>query len=188
MSTSDFLGLWLHVLALTVYGGATLALWLMVLPAARAVSDASACRTVLARALRIYDPLAIAALGVLVMTGASNLTTYKEALRGEFFARLGWLLVWKLSFAFALVMVGTYITFGLGHRIVRTEMAGEPPDAAWLGSMIRRMAYGCMLAMALTALTTWLGLQLGHPAGAMHSSEARGSTTAGSTADWRARS
>ncbi len=163
MSTSDFFGLWLHVLALVAYGGATLALWLMVLPAAKAVSDPSAARTVLARALRMYDPLAIAALGVLVMSGASNLTTYKDALRGEFFARMGWLLVWKLSLAFALVMVGTYITFGLGHRIVRTEMAAEAVDPAWLASMIRRLAHACILALALTACTAWLGLQLGHP-------------------------
>lgn len=163
MSTSDFFGLWLHVLALVAYGGATLALWLMVLPAAKAVNDPAASRTVLARALRMYDPLAIAALGVLVMSGASNLTTYKEVLRGEFFARMGWLLVWKLSLAFALVMVGTYITFGLGHRIVRTEMAAEEIDPAWLASMVRRLAYACILALALTACTAWLGLQLGHP-------------------------
>lgn len=183
MSTSDFFGLWLHVLALTAYGGATLALWLMVLPAARAATDPAACRTVLARALRMYDPLAIAALGVLVMSGASNLTAYKDALRGEFFARMGWLLVWKLSFAFALVMVGTYITFGLGHRIVRSEMAGEPADGARLGSMIRRLAYACVLALALTAFTAWLGLKLGHPESTVHGSESKGDITARSTAD-----
>ena len=163
MSSTDFFGLWLHVLALATYAGATLALLIMVLPAAASVSDAAARRTFLARALRVYDPLAIAALGVLVMTGATNLTSYKDALRGEFFARLGWLLVWKLTLAFLVIMVGTYVTFGLGHRIVRTEMAGEPLDAAWLASMSRRLAYACWLVLALIAVTTWLGLALGHP-------------------------
>lgn len=163
MSGTDFFGLWLHVLALVTYGGATLALLLMVLPATSAVADPAARRTFLARALRVYDPLAIAALGVLVMTGATNLTTYKDTLRGEFFARLGWLLVCKLGLAFLVIMAGTYITFGLGHRIVRTEMAGEPVDAPWLASMTRRLAYGCIVALLLTAITTWLGLQLGHP-------------------------
>jgi len=163
MSASDFLGLWLHVLALVTYGGATLAVWAMVLPAAGAVADPSARRTFLARCLRIYDPLAIAALGVLVMTGATNLTTYKDALRGEFFARMGWLLVWKLALAFLVVMVGTYITFGLGHRIVRTEMAGEPVDPPWLDGMSRRLGYACLLAVILLAATAWLGLELGHP-------------------------
>lgn len=163
MSGSDFFGLWLHVVALVTYGGATLAVWAMVLPAANAVADIAARRTFLARCLRIYDPLAIAALGVLVMSGATNLTTYKEALRGEFFARMGWLLVWKLVLAFLVVMIGTYITFGLGHRIVRTEMAGEPVDAPWLASMSRRLAYACVLVLVLVVVTTWLGLELGHP-------------------------
>jgi uncharacterized membrane protein len=163
MSATHFLGLWLHVLALAAYAGATLALLLMVLPAAGAVSDPVARRKFLARALSAYDPLAIAALGVLVMTGAFNLTAYKDALRGEFFARMGWLLAYKLGLAFLVIMVGTYITFGLGHRIVRMEMAGEPVDAPWLSSMSRRLAYACVLAVILTALTTWLGLDLGHP-------------------------
>ncbi|HXQ21336.1 MAG TPA: hypothetical protein VN812_06655 [Candidatus Acidoferrales bacterium] len=163
MSSTDFFGLWLHVLALATYAGATLALLIMVLPAAAVVSEAAARRTFLARALRVYDPLAIAALGVLVMTGATNLTSYKDALRGEFFARLGWLLVWKLTLAFLVIMVGTYVTFGLGHRIVRTEMAGEPLDEVWLASMRRRLAYACWLTLALIAVTTWLGLELGHP-------------------------
>lgn len=163
MSASDFLGLLLHILALVVYGGATLAVWAMVLPAAKAVADPGARRTFLARCLRIYDPLAIAALGVLVMTGATNLTTYKQAMRGEFFARMGWLLVWKLVLAFFVVMLGTYITFGLGHRIVRTEMAGEPVDAPWIESMSRRLGYACILVLILTALAAWLGLELGHP-------------------------
>ncbi len=163
MSSTDFFGLWLHVLALVTYAGATLALLVMVLPAAKSVSDAAARRTFLARVLRVYDPLAIAALGVLVMTGATNLTSYKDTLRGEFFARMGWLLVWKLTLAFMIIMVGTYITFGLGHRIVRTEMAGEPLDEPWLAGMSRRLASACVLALALVALTTWLGLELGHP-------------------------
>jgi uncharacterized membrane protein len=163
MSATDFLDLWLHIVALIGYGGATLALLVMVLPAAAAVSDPAASRKFLASALRIYDPFAIAALGVLVMTGAFNLTSYKDALRGEFFARMGWLLVCKLSLAFLVVMVGTYITFGLGHRIVRTEMAGEPLDVPWLASMRQRLLYACVLALLLTAATTWLGLAMGHP-------------------------
>jgi len=163
MSPTDFFVLWLHVVALVTYGGATLAVVVILLPAANALADPAARRTFLARGLRIYDPLAIAALGVLVMTGASNLTSYKEALRGAFFVRMGWLLVWKLVAAFFVIMVGTYITFGLGHRIVRTEMAGEPLDAPWLESMGRRLGYACVLALVLLAVTTWLGLELGHP-------------------------
>lgn len=162
MSTTDFFDLWLHVLALATYGGATLAVVALLLPAANGMADPAARRTVLSRGLRVYDPLAIAALGVLVMTGAFNLTAYKDALRGEFFARMGWLLVWKLVLAFAVVMVGTYITFGLAHRIVRSELLEDPVDAEWLTSMTRRLTYACVLALALLAFATWLGLELGH--------------------------
>jgi len=165
MSATDFLNLWFHVLALAAYWGATLALLLMILPAAKAVPDAGARRAFLARALRVYDPLAIGALGMLVMTGAFNLTAYKAALRGEFFARMGWLLVWKLVLAFFVVMIGTYIAFGLGHRIVRAQMSGEPIDASWLVSMSRRLTSACVVVLILTAITTWLGLELGHPRG-----------------------
>lgn len=165
MSTTDFFDLWLHILALATYGGATLAVVAMLLPAANAIADPATRRAVLVRGLRIYDPLAIAALGVLVMTGAFNLTAYKDALRGEFFARLGWLLVWKLVLAFAVVMVGTYITFGLAHRIVRSELLEDPVDPAWLASMSRRLTYACVLVLLLLALTTWLGLGLGHAHG-----------------------
>lgn len=171
MSATDFLGLWFHVLGLATYAGATLALLLMVLPAANAVPDPALRRTFLAGALRTYDPLAIAALGVLVMTGAFNLTAYKDALRGQFFARMGWLLAWKLLLAFLVVMVGTYITFGVGHRIVRSEMGGEPVDASWLASMTRRLVYGCVLALVLTAITAWLGLELGHTRGSAGTEE-----------------
>jgi uncharacterized membrane protein len=163
MSATDFLGLWLHILAFAVYGGATLALVLMVLPAAAGVADPAGRRLVLARALRVYDPLAIAALGVVVMTGASNLTSYKAAMRGEFFQRIGWLLLAKLGLAFLVVMVGTYICFGLGHRIVRAEGLADPADAAWLASMTRRLSFACILSLVLLAVTVWLGLELGHP-------------------------
>jgi len=163
MSTTDFFDLWLHILALAAYGGATLAVVLMLLPAANAVADPATKRAILVRGLRVYDPLAIAALGVLVMTGAFNLTAYKNSLRADFFARVGWLLVWKLVLAFAVVMVGTYITFGVAHRIVRSELLEDPPDAAWLASMSRRLSSACILVLVLLALASWLGLELGHP-------------------------
>jgi len=163
MTTSDFISLWLHILGLATYAGATLALVVMVLPAAAAIPDVAVRRTYLAHAIRVYDPLAIAALGVIVMTGAFNLTAYKNTLRGEFFTRMGWLLTYKLAIAFVVILVGTYITFGLGHRIVRQEFAGEPVDAAWLAGMTRRLIGACVLVLVLTAVTAYLGLAIGHP-------------------------
>lgn len=164
MATLDFVGLWLHVLGLAAYGGATLTLLIVTLPAASALG-APLRHSFLAQTLRFYDPLAIATLGVIVMTGAFNLTRYKDAMRGAFFAQLGGLLAWKLGFAFLVIMIGTYIAFGLGHRIVRAEMAGEPYEPEQLDSMSRRLAYACTLNLVLLALTAWLGLEFGHPRG-----------------------
>jgi uncharacterized membrane protein len=155
---SDKIGLWLHLLALGAYFGATLLLMFLVLPAARRLADAAARQTFLAACFRVYDPLAIAALGVQVMTGAFNLTSYKSALAGEFFARVGQYLVWKLVLVFALVMVATYITFGLGHRIVRHEDWQEQLGAERLGSLERRLRAPLVLALGLTAAITWVSL------------------------------
>jgi hypothetical protein len=161
MSTLDFAGLWAHLLGLGAYGGVTFALLLVILPASTYMAPPLR-HSFLAQSLRFYDPTAIATLGVVVMTGAFNLTRYKEAMRGNFFAEVGELLAWKLGFAFLVIMVGTYITFGLGHRIVRAEMAGEPFEPEQLASMSRRLAYACGLNLVLLAITTWLGLAFGH--------------------------
>ena len=164
MSTLDFVGLWLHILGLTAYGGATLTLVAVIIPASQR-QLAPMRHSFLAQTLRFYDPLAIATLGVIVMTGAFNLTRYKDAMRDAFFVQIGALLVWKLVFAFLVIMVGTYITFGLGHRIVRAEMSGEPFEPEQLDSMVRRLVYACVLNLTLLAITAWLGLEFGHARG-----------------------
>lgn len=161
MSSIDFVGLWLHLLGLAAYGGSTLALVAVIVPASTAQS-AAARHSFLAQSLRLYDPLAIGTLGVVVMTGAFNLTRYKEAMRDAFFAELGWLLAWKLSCSFLVIMVGTYIAFGLGHRIVRAEMIGEPLEPEQLASLSRRLVYAGTVNLVLLALTVWLGLEFGH--------------------------
>lgn len=162
MSAADFLGLWLHVLGLVVYGGASVAVVGVLLPAARGIADAALRRAVLARAFKVYDPLAVGALGVVVMTGAMNLTSYKAALAGEFFQRLGGLLIWKLGAAFLVVMGGTYVAMGLGHRIVRAEALQDPVDEKQLDGMVRRLSVATWTNIVILALTTWLGLALGH--------------------------
>lgn len=164
MRTIDFFGLWLHILGLAAYAGSTLALLAVILPAS-AAQRPEARHSFLAQSLRFYDPLAIGTLGVIVMTGAFNLTRYKDAMRDTFFMEVGWLLAWKLAFSFMVIMVGTYIAFGLGHRIVRAEMAGDPFDATQLASMSRRLAYAGVLNLVLLGVTTWLGLGFGHSRG-----------------------
>jgi hypothetical protein len=155
----------LHLLALSVYLGSTVALVLVLLPAASAIEDPALRRRVLARGLKPYNMLSVGALGVLILTGASSLTDWKRTL-GPAYGRLLWPLVWKLSLTFVLTMVGTWLSFGIAHRLVRAELGGLPVEPEREASMVRRLSAGGWLAIALAAWTTWVGLSLGgggHP-------------------------
>src|SRR5436305_14667068 len=150
---------WVHLLAVAVYLGATLAVALVFLPAMEAVGDPALQRRLLARGLRPYNVLSIGALGVLVLSGASSLSEWK-ALLGRDFARLLWRLVAKLSLTFALILVATYVSFALAHRLVPAALGQLPVDAAAQTGMIRRMRTGAWLGLALAAWTAWVGVGL----------------------------
>jgi hypothetical protein len=149
----------IHVLALATYFGTTLDLVLVFLPAVAAENDPSTQRRLLARGLRPYNVLSVGALGVLVMSGASALTDLKASFRADY-ARLVWPLVTKLSLSFALIMVATYVSFGIAHRLVRAEMGGLPVEPERQRGMIRRMRGAAWLGLALAAWTTWVGIGL----------------------------
>lgn len=148
-----------HLLATGLYLGATAGLALFTVPQARRTDDGAARRTALARSLRIYDPLAIALLGVMVMTGAWSITDYKQSLGTSYFADFGAHLVWKLGLAFLVVMSGTYIAFGLGHRLVRQDEWGEEVDEPKLRSMTSRLAGAAWFTVALTVATIVVAMQ-----------------------------
>jgi uncharacterized membrane protein len=148
-----------HLVALAVYLGGTVALVLVLLPAASALEDPALRRRVLARGLRPYNVLSVGALGVLILTGASSLTEWKRTL-GPAYGRLLWPLVGKLSLTFALTMVGTWLSFGIAHRLVRAELGGLPVEPQREQSMVKRLAAGAWLAIALAVWTTWVGLSL----------------------------
>jgi hypothetical protein len=150
----------LHVLALATYLGSTVALVLVLLPAASAIEDPSLQRRVLARGLRPYNVLSVGALGVLILTGASSLTEWKRTL-GPAYGRLLWPLFGKLALTFTLTMVGTWLSFGLAHRLVRAELGGLPVEPEQQRSMLKRLAGGAWLAILLAIWTTWVGLSLG---------------------------
>jgi uncharacterized membrane protein len=148
-----------HLSALAVYFGTTLALALMLLPAAEAIDDPTLQRRVLARGLRLYNVLSVGALGVLVISGASALTDWKAAL-GPDFGRLLWRLVGKLSLTFALILVSTYVSFGLAHRLVRADLGQLPVEPEKQAGMLRRLRSSAWLALAVAAWTMWVGIRL----------------------------
>jgi hypothetical protein len=149
----------LHLLALSVYLGSTVALVLVLLPAASAIEDPALRRRVLARGLKPYNLLSVGALGVLIMTGASSLTDWKRTL-GPAYGQLLWPLVGKLSLTFVLTMVGTWLSFGIAHRLVRAELGALPVEPEREASMVKRLIAGGWLAIVLAVWTTWVGLSL----------------------------
>jgi hypothetical protein len=151
---------WLHIVATGLFLGATIGLAVFSVRRARAVADPAARRSVLARALRVYDPLAIALLGVMVMTGAYRVTSLKESLGREYFASFGHALVGKLALAFLVVMSGTYLCFGIGHRLVRQDEWGEPVDEQKLGSMIGRLGGAAWATAFLTVVTVVVAFRM----------------------------
>ena len=150
---------WIHLLALAVYFGATLAVAAVFLPAAEVVEDRALQRRLLARGLRPYNVLSVGALGVLVISGASGLTDWKAALGPEF-GRLLWRLVAKLSLTFVLINVATYFSFGLAHRLVRAELGQLPVEAEKQAGMMRRMRATAWVGVGLAAWTAWVGVRL----------------------------
>jgi len=153
--------LWLHLVATGLFLGATLGLALFPVRRVRSVTDPLARRRALVRVLRFYDPLAIALLGVIVMTGAYRVTALKESLGSAYFASFSAHLAWKLALAFLVVMSGTYLAMGIGHRLVRQEEWNEPVDERKLGSMIGRLGGAAWVTALLTVATLAVAMRIG---------------------------
>jgi len=152
---------WLHILALIVYLGAVVGLWCILLPSLSAVTHQEARVHLLARSLKIYNPLHIGALGLILFTGAFQLTELKAAYREVFAQQLGYALAVKLFFAFFLVLFSVYQSMGIGHRFVKRYEAGEAITPRELQSVIYRLKAVSACIVILAAITLWLGLRLG---------------------------
>ena len=151
---------WLHLLALIVYLGAVVGLWAILLPSAAAIETHEDRAGFLARGLKFYNPLQVGALGILIFTGAFQLTELKAMYRELFVKQVGYQLAVKLTFAFLLVIFSVYQSMGIGHRFVRRHEGGDAVSPQELDSLIRRLkgAHWCILILAL--ITLWLGLGL----------------------------
>src|SRR6201987_1050602 len=95
---------WLHLIALIVYLGAIVGFWLMLLPSVAILDKHEDKVQFLARGLKFYNPLQIGSLGIILFTGAFQLTELKAAYREAFVKQLGFNLLVKLIFAFLLVI------------------------------------------------------------------------------------
>lgn len=157
---SDPLLLWAHLLGLAVYFGSGVVLLVVLLPMAAQISAAPDKQRFLAQGLKLYNPLSIGALGVVLMTGAFNLTSYKALLGRRFFELLGGVLGLKLFLVFLLINVSAAVSLGMGHRIVRTELRGEAVEPERLTALVKRIQIFTIVALLLTAWIVWVSLDL----------------------------
>lgn len=132
----------------------------MLLPAASALERHESKLEFLARGLKLYNPLQVGALGILLFTGAFQLTDLKAAYRELFVKQLGYTLGLKLFFAFFLVIFSVYQSMGIGHRFVKRYEGGDPVTRGELDSIIRRLKNSNGLILIFALITLWLGLRL----------------------------
>jgi uncharacterized membrane protein len=151
---------WLHLIALIVYLGAVLGFWLMLLPAVSVLNKHEDKLQLLARGLKFYNPLQVGALGIILFSGAFQLTELKAVYRETFVKELGYILFVKLSFAFLLVIFSVYQALGIGHRFVRRQEGGDTVTSEQLNSIIRRLKSANWCILLLAAITLWLGLRM----------------------------
>lgn len=151
---------WLHLIALIVYLGAVVGLSAILLPSVAAVEKHEDKLNFLARGLKLYNPLQVGALGVLIFTGAFQLTELKAAYREAFIKQLGYRLAVKLLFAFVLIIFSVYQSMGIGHRFVRRHEGGDAVSPRELEALTHRLKTANWCILVLAVITLWLGLRL----------------------------
>lgn len=151
---------WLHVIALIVYLGAVIGFWLMLLPSVAVLEKHEERVQFLARGLKFYNPLQVGALGILLFTGAFQLTELKAVYREAFVRQFGYDLFIKLLFAFLLVIFSVYQALGIGHRFVRRHEGGDAVTVAEFATIIQRLKSANWCILFLAVITLWLGLRL----------------------------
>jgi len=153
---------WLHLVALIVYLGTIVGLWVILLSAASHLENQQDKVQFVARSLKLYNPLLIGALGILLVTGAFQLTELKATYRELFVKQLGYSLGIKLFVAFFLILISVYQSMGIAHRFVRRHEGGDHTTPQELDLTIRRLKNSNGLILILALITMWLGLRL-HP-------------------------
>ncbi len=151
---------WLHLIALFVYLGAIVGLSAILLPSLSVIEKHEAKAQFLVRALKFYNPLQIGALGILIFSGAFQLTELKAAYRELFVRQLGFSLGIKLLFAFFLIIVSVYQSMGVAHRFVKRHEAGETITREELDTLTRRLQSSNWVVLLLALITIWFGLRL----------------------------
>lgn len=151
---------WLHLLALTLYLGSLIGLWAIFLPSLAGIKNHETRAKLLVRGLKLYNPLQCGALGVLVISGAFQLTALKAAYRELFVKELGGRLGLKLSLSFVLIILSTYQSMGVAHRYVRRYEAEERTTPRDVELIVRRLRSSTPAILFVALLTSLAGIWL----------------------------
>lgn len=154
------LNTWLHLLALTGYAGSVVGLWFVLLPAASQIKDPNGKAKLLAHGLKLYNPIQIGALGILILSGAFGITDLKAVYRESFTRELGFTFGLKLILSFLLIILSVYQSMGIAHRFVRRYEDGVPVSAAELESLVRGLRTSIIPIVILTLLTALVGVMM----------------------------
>lgn len=149
-----------HILSLTLHTGLAAALWRILLPALRQDSSGESRAELLARVLRVYNPAQVALLGVLTLTGASQITDLKALHRASYAASFGDVLSVKLLLAFFVIMLGVWQCMGIGHRFVRLHESPEGVGDEGVEAVLRRLERSSVVVLAFLAAAVFAGLSL----------------------------
>jgi len=157
--------LWAHLCAMAAYFGAQFALIHMLLPAAQRAGHESARRAALIAGFRFYNPFVLAALGIVMITGAMMITDLKAGMMADYYSRVGRPLALKLLLAFVVIFLQTYLTFGLAFRIARQEEVaahgdGDAFTTEQVDSMLRRIRSVTWITILLTAAIILVSLRV----------------------------
>lgn len=153
-----------HLLSIAVYLGSTVLLALLIPSVGAGAASPVERRARYAAVFRAYNPLAVATLGVVVMTGAWSITSYKESFGPAFFAAVGGALVTKLAIAFFVVMFGVYVCMGIGLRMVRATQGGLPVTDEQLRRQVRRMQSTLWMTLGLLLWAASIANDIAAPA------------------------
>jgi hypothetical protein len=152
--------LWLHIVALIAYLGAVVGLGIILLPSLSSIESHEDKVHFLARGLKFYNPLQVGALGLVLFSGAVELTHLKAIYREMFLKQLGYNLGIKLTFAFLLVFFSVYQAMGISHRFVKRHELGESVTPDELATVTRRLKGANWFILVLALITLWFGLRL----------------------------
>ena len=159
---------YLHLVVAFLYLSGMVFVGGFVIPAARRYQEARQTLQSIARVITVVHPISLAALGLLIITGAAMLTDLKAALGGRYFSHLFSTLGPKLLVVFILALLNSYQFFGLGLRLTRSMVDGaERQEGMTDGQVaaalvqVNRLQRCAWISAALGGAALYLGLAMG---------------------------